>query len=112
RSNPAQHIHNYDKAPPYVVHKLAFNDSIEVARPVLEESEQLDDVTLIANARTKSQAHLLAISKRRSIGETVTDVLVARGNRAVVNSVAGNFGARISGSSLLHMVKRAERDSI
>jgi uncharacterized protein (DUF2336 family) len=112
RAQLAQRIANYDKAPLDVVHRLAFDDSIEVARPVLEESEQLDDVTLIANARTKSQAHLLAISKRRSIGETVTDVLVARGNRAVVNSVAGNAGASISGSSLLHMVKRAERDSI
>jgi uncharacterized protein (DUF2336 family) len=112
RAQLAQRIANYDKAPLDVVHRLAFDDSIEVARPVLEESEQLDDVTLIANARTKSQAHLLAISKRRSIGETVTDVLVARGNRAVVNSVAGNAGACISGSSLLHMVKRAERDSI
>src|SRR5215475_13873694 len=112
RAQLAQRIANYDKAPLDVVHKLAFDDSIEVARPVLEESEQLDDVTLIANARTKSQAHLLAISKRSSLGENVTDVLVARGNRAVVNSVAGNAGARFSGSSLLHMVKRAEGDSI
>jgi uncharacterized protein (DUF2336 family) len=112
RAQLAQRIARYDKAPVDVIHKLAFDDSIEVARPVLEESEQLDDVALIANARTKSQAHMLAISKRRSIGETVTDVLVARGNRAVVNSVAGNAGARISGTSLLHMVKRAEGDSI
>jgi uncharacterized protein (DUF2336 family) len=112
RAQLAQRVARYDRAPVDVIHKLAFDDSIEVARPVLEESEQLDDVALIANARTKSQAHMLAISKRRSIGETVTDVLVARGNRAVVNSVAGNAGARISGTSLLHMVKRAEGDSI
>ena len=112
RAQLSNRIASFDRAPIDVIHKLAFDDSIKVAGPVLEQSERLDDDALIANARTKSQAHLLAISKRKSTGETVTDVLVARGNRAVVNSVAGNAGARISGSSLLHMVKRAEGDSI
>src|SRR6202012_5330631 len=71
-----------------------------------------DDEPLIANASTKGQAHLLAISRRKTIGEAVTDVLVTRGDQAVVSSVAGNAGARFSAPSLLHMVKRAEGDSI
>jgi uncharacterized protein (DUF2336 family) len=112
RAQLSERLAGFDQAPINVIHKLAFDDAIEVARPVLEGSTRLDDATLIANARSKSQAHMLAISKRPSIGEAVTDVLVARGNRSVVNSVAGNAGARISGSSLLHMVKRAEGDSI
>jgi len=77
--------------------KLAFDDSIEVAGPVLRESGRLDAKTLVANARTKSQPHLLAISKRKSLEDAVTDVLVTRGNREVVNSVANNNGARFSG---------------
>ena len=105
-------LSHFDKAPVNVIRKLAFDDVIEVAGPVLEESVRLDDDTLIANVRSKSQSHMLAISRRTSLGENVTDVLVARGNRTVVNSVAGNSGARFSGSSLLHMVKRAEGDSI
>ena len=112
RAQLSQRLARFDRAPIDVIHQLAFDDAIEVARPVLEGSPQLDDATLIANACSKSQAHLLAIAKRESIAEAVTDVLVARGNRAVVNSVAENDGARISGSSLLHMVKRAEGDSI
>jgi uncharacterized protein (DUF2336 family) len=55
---------------------------------------------------------LLAISKRKSIEETVTDVLVTRGNQEVVNSVASNNGARFSDFGFLHMIKRAEGDSI
>jgi len=66
----------------------------------------------LPNATTKSQSHLLAISQRKSIGETVTDVLVARGDQDVVNSVASNAGARFSDFGFLHMVKRAEGDSI
>ena len=105
-------LSNFDEAPVNVICKLAFDDAIEVAGPVLEKSVRLDDDTLIANVRSKSQSHMLAISRRTSLGENVTDALVAHGNRTVVNSVAANSGARFSGSSLLHMVKRAEGDSI
>jgi uncharacterized protein (DUF2336 family) len=105
-------LSHFDEAPVNVIRKLAFDDAIEVAGPVLEKSVRLDDDTLIANVRSKSQSHMLAISRRTSLGENVTDELVAHGDRTVVNAVAGNSGACFSGSSLLHMVKRAEGDSI
>ena len=112
RAQLAQRLARVDNAPLNVIHKLAFDDAIVVAGPVLRESGRLDDDVLVANASTKSQAHLLAISQRRAIAEQVTDVLVVRGNREVVNSVARNEGARFSGAGFLHMVKRAEGDSI
>src|SRR5207302_3937643 len=112
RAQLAKRLATFDNAPVNIIHKLAFDDSIDVAGPVLRESEQLDDNALIANATTKSQSHLLAISQRKSIGETVTDVLVARGDQGVVNSVASNAGALFSDFGFLHMVKRAEGDSI
>jgi hypothetical protein len=112
RAQLAQLLAQIDDAPFNVIRKLAFDDEIAVAGPVLRESERLDDDTLVENASTKSQAHLLAISQRRSITEKVTDVLVERGNREVVSSVVRNEGARFSGAGFLHMVKRAEGDSI
>jgi uncharacterized protein (DUF2336 family) len=112
RAQLSQRLARIDSAPLNVIHKLAFDDEIAVAGPVLRESERLDDNTLVANASIKSQAHLLAISQRKSIAEKVTDVLVERGNREVVNSVASNEGARFSGAGFLHMVKRSEGDSI
>ena len=83
-------------APPNVVRILALDDAIEVAGPVLSQSEQLDYGALIEGAKTKSQEHLLAISRRRSLVEPVTDVLVDRGNSEVALSVAKNPGARFS----------------
>src|SRR5712671_4377562 len=112
RAQLARRLARTDNAPRQIINKLAFDDSIEVAGPVLRESARLDAKTLVANARTKSQPHLLAISKRKSIEGAVTDVLVTRGNREVVNSVANNGGARFSGFGFLHMIKRAEGDSI
>jgi uncharacterized protein (DUF2336 family) len=112
RAQLAQRLARNDVAPINIIHKLAFDDSIDVAGPVLRESTRLDDNALIANAQTKSQPHLLAISQRKTLADTVTDVLVTRGNSEVVNSVASNDGARFSGTGLLHMIKRAEGDSI
>src|ERR1700737_220265 len=112
RAQLARRLARFDKAPVNIIHKLAFDDSIDVAGPVLQESERLETYALVANACTKSQPHLLAISKRKSIEEAVTDVLVTRGNREVVNSVASNHGARFSYFAFLPMIKRAEADSI
>ena len=99
-------------APVDVIKRLAFDESIDVAGPVLRESERIDAKTLIANARCKSQQHLLAISKRKSISDDVTDVLVVRGTTEVVTSVAANNGARLSGFGFLHLVTRSEDDRI
>jgi uncharacterized protein (DUF2336 family) len=79
-----------DTAPPLTIRALAFDDVIEVAGPVLSQSARLDDKTLIENARSKSQAHLMAISTRKVLSGAVTDVLVQRGNDEVVQSTVNN----------------------
>jgi uncharacterized protein (DUF2336 family) len=112
RAQLAKRLARVDHAPTTIINKLAFDDSIDVAGPVLRYSERLDARALIANARSKSQLHLLAISQRKSVIEDVTDVLVARGNREVVRSVATNDGARFSNFGILNMIKRSESDSI
>jgi Uncharacterised protein conserved in bacteria (DUF2336) len=112
RSQLAKRLAEFDRAPVNIIHRLAFDDEIEVAGPVLRDSERLEPYALVANVCLKSQTHLLAISKRKSIDEQVTDVLVTRGNQEVVNSVATNNGARFSDFGFLHMIQRAEGDSI
>jgi uncharacterized protein (DUF2336 family) len=112
RTQLAKRLARIDNAPIKIINKLAFDDSIDVAGPILRYSERLDVRTLVDNVRTKSQSHLLAISKRNSIAIPVTDELVARGNQKVVSSVAANKGARFSNFGFLHMIKRSESDSI
>lgn len=95
-------------APPRVVRTLAFDDLIEVAAPVLSQSEQLDDLALIENVHTKSQDHLLAISTRTSLSSAVTDILVERGNDEVVKSTVNNEGAGFSERGYTTLISRAE----
>jgi hypothetical protein len=112
RAQLAKRLARFDKAPVNIIHKLAFDDSIEVAGPILRESSRLEPYALVANVCTKDQSHMLAITQRKSIDESVTDALVTRGNQEVVKSVANNDGARFSDFGFLHMIKRAEGDSI
>ena len=95
-------------APGKVIRKLAFDDAIEVAAPVLTHSTRLDEATLVENASTRSQGHLLAISGRRVLTEAVTDILVDRGNHQVVARTAGNRGAKFSTSGMSTLVKKAQ----
>jgi uncharacterized protein (DUF2336 family) len=94
-------------APPKVIRELALDESIAVAGPVLRHSERVDEDMLVETARTKGQGHLLAISGRKMLVEAVTDVLVERGDAAVVSNTARNDGARFSDSGLSTLVERA-----
>ncbi len=98
------------QAPPQVLRELALDDEIAVAGPILRGSEQLDSETLVEGAKTKGQEHLLAISRRAYLSESVTDVLVERGNREVAMSAAGNSGARFSDFGYTTLVQRSEVD--
>ena len=72
----------------------------------LEHSTRLADLDLLNVARTKSQ--LLAMSNRNRIAETITDVLVRRGDREVVRNVAGNSGACLSQTRFSTLLRKPE----
>jgi uncharacterized protein (DUF2336 family) len=97
-------------APRGVVRVLASDEAIEVAGPLLTHSERVDDDTLVDTAKTRGQDHLLAISGRKVLAEAVTDVLVQRGNRAVVSATAHNAGARFSDFGVSSLVRKARDD--
>ena len=99
-----------DTAPINVIKKLAGDDEIAVAAPVLTGSKRLRADDLVEIAKTKSQSHLLAISERSSLDQTLTDVLVERGDQKVVTSLAKNSGAQFSELGFNQLVQRTEGD--
>jgi uncharacterized protein (DUF2336 family) len=98
-------------APLKIIRMLAFDRAIEVAGPVLAQSDRVTVEMLVENAKTMSQDHLLAISRRKRLNEVVTDVLLDRGNSAVVSSTAENAGSRFSGSGFSALVEKAVEDN-
>jgi uncharacterized protein (DUF2336 family) len=107
----ARRIAPVPNAPAGVVSTLAKNDDIAVAGPVLKAAALSDpDLTFIAE--TKSQAHLLALTKRMGISEALSDLLVDRGDSEVARSIATNSTARLSEGAFTTLVQRAEQDGV
>lgn len=109
----ANRLARQSNAPPVLIRRLAFNDEIAVAGPVLSWSEVLDDAAILENAKTKSQLHLLAISRRTALPEAVTDVIVERGEFDVLQSALRNPGALFSNGGYGALIDRVEgRDDL
>ena len=106
----AHRLSTLPRAPAKLSRQLAADDDIEVAGPMLQNSDRLDTATLVAAASTKTQQHMLAISRRASLDEAVTDVLVKRGDKPVVLSTANNPGARFSDVGYETLVTRSQGD--
>jgi len=98
-------------APIEIIKRLANDDEVTVAEPVLTQSARLTESDLVEIATSKGQGHLLAISGRSSLSATLTDVLVERGNQQVSRKLAGNSGARFSEWGLSSLAERAADDS-
>jgi len=94
-------------APENVIHRLANDDDIAVAGPVLAQSPRLSDEHLVDIAARKGQSHLSKIAERPQLSPVVTDVLVDRGNQEVVTKVAVNHGARFSPTGMSMLAMRA-----
>jgi uncharacterized protein (DUF2336 family) len=98
------------QAPPAVIRRLARNDEITIAGPVLSESGRLSTDDLVELAQTKAQPHLLAIAGRWWLKEVVADALLARRYPAVSRRVVSNPGARVSAAGFAMVLAQAESD--
>src|SRR6266853_4127234 len=98
------------QAPPSVVRRLARNDAIIIAGPVLKEYACLSAEDLVEIAETKGEQHLLAISGRWWLKEVVTDAILARRYPSVSRRIVSNPGARVSAAGFAIIVAQAESD--
>src|SRR6266851_3317910 len=95
-------------APRDVVLSLA-NDKIEVAYPILLQSQVLQDLELIEIIHHRTLEYQLAIAMRETVSETVSEALVATGGTDVIKALLENDGAQISQSTLEYLVEESQR---
>ena len=110
RTHVAKLLAPLDRAPGNVVNKLA-NDSIEVARPLLEFSNVLSDDDLIDIVSTASEAHRVAIAGRNVVPERVGEAIVEHGGSPSVVRLAANPRAELAPATVERLVKRASNDT-
>lgn len=112
RAELAERLSPIPNAPRVLVGRLARENDIMVAGPILRRSVVLDEETLLDIARVKGQGHLLAMSERKILSPGLTDVIVERGDRDVIRRAAGNAGASFSESGYGELIKRASQDGV
>ena len=98
------------QSPPSVVRRLAKNDEIAIAGPILAESARLSTEDLVEIAETKGEPHLLAVSGRWWLNEVVTDAILVRRYPTVSRRIVNNPGARVSAAGFAIVVAQAESD--
>lgn len=90
---------------------LGGDSNAEVARLVLTLSPVLTDGDLAAIAVSQTQQHLAAIAERARLSESVTDILVERGDRTVLTTVSANEGAVFSDRGFDRLLERGNGDA-
>ena len=98
RTRIAEHLSGRNDTPNDLLMRLA-GDEIEVAYPVLSHSDLLNDKDLLQLVVDKAREHQIAISKRISVGESVSEALVATQDTSVVTSLLENEHAEFNTST-------------
>jgi uncharacterized protein (DUF2336 family) len=108
----AEQIAPIPNAPPELVGLLVRQDEVAIAAPLLRLSPLIDDATLVEIADAKSQDHLFAITERITLSTPITDIIIRRGDRDVMRSVASNSGAQFSTLGYSGLLARASDDGV
>ena len=112
RADLAERLSRLANAPRGLVGRLAHEDEIAIAGPLLRRSPVLDEPVLVEIAREKGQGHLSAMTERPKLSPDLTDVIIRRGDRDVVRRAAGNAGAMFSPGGYSTLIKRAGQDGV
>jgi uncharacterized protein (DUF2336 family) len=112
RAELARRLAPLSQAPAQIIQRLARDDAIEVAEPVLSQSTALDDNTLCEVASNKGWGHLVAIAGRPDVSEAVSDKLIASDNKSVLTTLVKNSGAKISDAGFGALVQKSAGDDL
>ena len=110
RTRLAERLAPLSSAPVNIVQMLALDDDANVAGPVLVQSKRLSERDLLTIAGSKGQHQLLALAHTERLSQRVTDMLIARGDHAVLGSLVRNRGARFSAAGWRRLHERARTD--
>jgi uncharacterized protein (DUF2336 family) len=80
--------------------RLILRDDLDIAYPILLDSQALTDADLLDCARHATGAHRRLIAQRRGISEVVAEALVELGETLVVEALLRNDQARFSPAAI------------
>ena len=103
-------ICQFASPPEKATRRLAGHESAAIAGPILLASSSLREGDLVELASCRGQEHLMAISKRATVSERVTDAILKHAGRECGRTLARNPGARFSETGYATLAAAAEWD--
>jgi len=112
RVKVAKRLAQQHDAPRGLLRRLA-HDEIEVAEPILRQSQVLSDFDMMDIAQSGATPHKLEIARREHVSETVAAALCTSSDIEVMSVLLRNSGARFANSTMDVIVRvAAEHDTI
>jgi uncharacterized protein (DUF2336 family) len=99
-----------DNAPSKVARRLARDDDMAIAGPMLTQSNALTDKDLAEIIANKGPSHLKAVLKRAQMGAAVSDVLLERDDPALIYRLASSEEVHFSEVGIVKLVYAAKND--
>jgi uncharacterized protein (DUF2336 family) len=108
----AEELKNADNVPKSLILRLANDLEDIVAAPILEYSPLLNQADLLELlARGMRTRKVIALAKRRSLDEAVSDALVAKNDLHAIGALVANRGAKISVKAFDIIAEKAEMNN-
>ena len=99
-----------DNAPSKVARRLARDDDMAIAGPMLTQSQALTDTDLADIVANKGPSHLKAVLKRAQLGAAVSDLLLERDDPELIYRLAANEEVHFSEVGIVKLVYAAKND--
>jgi uncharacterized protein (DUF2336 family) len=99
-----------DNAPSKVARRLARDDDMAIAGPMLTLSKALSDKDLAEIVANKGPSHLKAVLKRTQLGEAMSDLLLERDDPELIYRLAANEEVHFSEVGIVKLVCAARSD--
>ena len=111
RAKASVHFSEMAMIPESLAHRLATDDDIQVAAPMVRNYAALSENTLVAVATKGSQEHLQSIVSRAVVSPAVSDIVVERGDQKTVRKLAAHQGAQFSSWGMRKLAHKSETDT-
>lgn len=108
----AERLAPLNRAPRETLHGLARDEAPEVAGPVLSRSPMLSDAELMDIVGKRGEKHRVAVARRSGLSSSVTDVLVAGREQAVLVALVENGSAKLSDTGAHELTEVARIDPV
>jgi uncharacterized protein (DUF2336 family) len=99
-----------DNAPSKVARRLARDDDMAIAGPMLTLSKALTDSDLAEIVANKGPSHLKAVLKRPQLGAAVSDLLLERDDPELIYRLASSEEVHFSEVGIVKLVYAAKND--